>query len=78
MKTDQRLEQIKRAHASARPNVINNPAFFHTHNDLGYVLGLLPDHVCHFNTSTYLCSCGKRYVSPQDRVAGTRRVGRVA
>jgi hypothetical protein len=33
-----RLEQIKRAHASARPNPVENPAFFHTHNDLTYVL----------------------------------------
>lgn len=35
-----RLEQIRRAHASARPKH-DNPAWMHTHNDLTYVLGLL-------------------------------------
>lgn len=35
-----RLEQIRRAHASARPKH-DNPAWLHTHNDLTYVLGLV-------------------------------------
>lgn len=33
-----RMEQLRRAHANARPNSISNPAWFHTHNDLDYVL----------------------------------------
>lgn len=33
-----RMEQLRRAHASARPNSISNPAWAHTHNDLDYVL----------------------------------------
>lgn len=33
-----RMEQLRRAHASARPNSISNPSWFHTHNDLAYVL----------------------------------------
>jgi hypothetical protein len=33
-----RLEQVRRAHALARPNTIENPAFAHTHADLGIAL----------------------------------------
>ena len=33
-----RMEQLRRAHASARPKSVSNPAWFHTHNDLTYVL----------------------------------------
>lgn len=36
-----RLDQIRRSHAAARPNPAANPAWFHTHNDLDYALGLL-------------------------------------
>lgn len=36
-----RLLQIKRAHASARPKPVENPAWFHTHNDLGFALGFI-------------------------------------
>jgi hypothetical protein len=35
-----RLEQIRRAHASARPKH-DNPAWLHTHQDLTYVLSLV-------------------------------------
>jgi len=41
--SDQRLLQIRRSHASARPNPTANPAWFHTHNDLTYVLSLLDE-----------------------------------
>lgn len=37
---DEKLLQIRRAHASARPKT-SNPAWFHTHNDLTYVLSCL-------------------------------------
>ena len=37
---DQKLLQIRRSHASARPTS-RNPAWLHTHNDLTYVLALL-------------------------------------
>ncbi len=37
---DQKLLQIRRSHASARPTS-RNPAWLHTHNDLTYVLSLL-------------------------------------
>lgn len=40
MLSDSRLLQIRRAHASAKPTS-RNPAWLHTHNDLGYVLRLL-------------------------------------
>jgi hypothetical protein len=33
-----RMEQIRRAHANARPNSVVNPAWANTHNDLTYVL----------------------------------------
>ena len=38
--TYDRLEQIRRSHASAKPTR-ENPAWMHTHDDLGYVLGRL-------------------------------------
>lgn len=37
---DPRLLQIRRAHESAQPTAAN-PAWMHTHNDLGYVLRLI-------------------------------------
>jgi hypothetical protein len=32
------IEQIRRSHASAKPNPVENPAWFYTHMDLGTVL----------------------------------------
>ncbi|MFG7180690.1 hypothetical protein ACGYQ5_14275 [Burkholderia pseudomallei] len=37
---DPRVTQIARAHASARPKR-ENPSWWHTHNDLDYVLRVL-------------------------------------
>lgn len=38
-----RLEQIRRSHKNARPDVVENPAWFHTHTDLSYVLAALDE-----------------------------------
>jgi hypothetical protein len=40
---DPRVDQIRRAHASARPKA-ENPAWRNTHHDLGYVLHMLARH----------------------------------
>lgn len=37
MTADERLDQIRKSHASARPKP-DNPAWFHTHNDLTLAL----------------------------------------
>jgi hypothetical protein len=35
---DDRIEQIRRAHASATPNSTENPAWFHAENEIGFLL----------------------------------------
>lgn len=37
--TSNRLDQIRRSHANAQPNVVENPAWAHTHEDLTIALG---------------------------------------
>jgi hypothetical protein len=53
----ERIEQIRRAHASARPNPAANPAWFHAENDIGVLLNEI-DRLNGVTHSAYrLCDC---------------------